>query len=243
MEKPGYCYCEASQNRLIMKIINKMKEEDKFRPKGVILDMDGLMLETERPLIPLWLQAGKHFGWDIKYETVINAIGKTGNDVRQLCMRDLGQDFPYDEFHDELGRLVILELEKGIALRPGLIFLLDRLSSMNMPFAVATSTQRKWAVWKLGIAGIGDRFSVMVCGDEVARKKPFPDIYLAAAEKLGLLPSECVGFEDSPAGLESLCAAGIRSVFVKDMVEPSEEVLSTVWRRYKDLAEAAEVIK
>ena len=200
------------------------------------------MLETEKPLIPLWFIAGKLFGREIKEETVLGAIGKAGKDVRELCMRDLGPDFPYDEFHEELHRLIGLELEKGIALKPGLLCFLDHLSSLSIPFIVATSTSRKWALWKLGKAGIADRFPLLVCGDEVSRGKPAPDIFLAAAEKLGLAPLDCVGFEDSPAGLQGLHAAGIRSVFIKDLIEPPEEILSTVWRVYGDLAEAAELL-
>jgi len=222
---------------------NKDKAEVKFCPKGVILDMDGLMLETEKPLIPLWIRAGRHFGREIKEETVFAAIGNTGDYVRQLCARDLGKDFPYDDFHKELNRIVALELEKGIEVKKGLTVFLDQLVSRNIPYVVATSTQRKWALWKLEKARVADRFSLLVCGDEVSRKKPAPDIFLAAAEKLGLAVSECVGFEDSIAGLQSLHAAGMRSVFIKDLVEPPEEVLSTVWRRYNDLAEAAELFK
>jgi beta-phosphoglucomutase-like phosphatase (HAD superfamily) len=104
---------------------------------------------------------------------------------------------------------------------------------------VATSTARERALWKLDRAGIAGRFDAVVCGDEVSRGKPAPDIFLLAAERLGVRPSECAGFEDSPAGLRSLHAAGIRSIFIKDLVEPEATVLSTVWRRYESLAEAA----
>lgn len=218
-----------------------MKDEEIFRPKGVILDMDGLMLETERPLIPLWIESGRLIGWEIKEETALSAIGKTGDDVRMLCRQDLGPDFPYDEFHEKLNRLAEQEMGKGIALRPGLIVLLDKLASLNIPFAVATSTRRKWALWKFENAGIAGRIGPMVCGDEIIRKKPAPDIFLSAAEKLGILPSECAGFEDSTVGLLGLHAAGIKAVFIKDMIEPSNEVLSIIWRRYGDLAEAAEL--
>ena len=220
-----------------------MKEKEIFRPKGAILDMDGLMLETERPLIPLWIETGRLMGRQIKETTALNAIGKTGDDVRMLCLNDLGPDFPYDEFHEKLNRLVEQELGKGIALRPGLIVLLDRLSSLNIPFAVATSTRRKWALWKFEKAGIADRIGPMVCGDEITRKKPAPDIFLAAAEKLGFLPSECAGFEDSTVGLLGLHAAGIKPVFIRDMIEPPDEILPIIWRRYADLAEAAELFR
>jgi beta-phosphoglucomutase-like phosphatase (HAD superfamily) len=93
----------------------------------------------------------------------------------------------------------------------------------------------------LGKAGIVERFSAFAFGDEVANGKPAPDIYLLAASRLGAAPRACVGFEDSPAGLRSLAAAGIRSVFVKDVVEPPPEVLAGVWRQCGDLAEAVDL--
>lgn len=219
-----------------------MKDID-FCPAGAIFDMDGLMLETERPLIPLWIEAGRLFGREIKEETVHKAIGKTGKDVRAVCIEDLGWNFPYDEFHNTLHYLITTKLEKGIAVKPGLVFLLDCLSARNIPVIVATSTRREQAVWKLEKAGIAERLPVMVCGDEIRKGKPDPEIFLAAAEKLKLSPSCCVGFEDSPAGLLGLHAAGIRSVFVKDVIEPPNEVLSTVWKRYGSLAEAAELFQ
>ena len=104
--------------------------------------------------------------------------------------------------------------------------------------AVATSTHRASALKKLALAGIEQRFTVIVGGDEVSWGKPAPDIYLLAAEKLKKQPSLCVGFEDSPAGLKALQAAGIRSVFIKDLIEPPRELLSAVWHECRDLAEA-----
>ena len=85
------------------------------------------------------------------------------------------------------------------------------------------------------------RFSAFALGDEVVNGKPAPDIFLLAAKRLGKQPDSCVGFEDSPAGLWGLHCAGIRSVLVKDLLEPEPEILATVWRRCVDLAEAAKL--
>ena len=81
----------------------------------------------------------------------------------------------------------------------------------------------------------------MVSRDDVKNGKPAPDIFLMAAEKMGLVASDCVGFEDSPSGLQGLHAAGIRSVFIKDVVQPPEEILALAWSRCKDLNEAIEL--
>ena len=217
-----------------------MTDEENFKPAAAIFDMDGLMLDTERPAIALWIKAGKTYGYTISEEIVLLTLGVSDDGIRALCERQYGRDFPFDKILEERNRLITEEFAKeGIVCRPGLIVLLDHLASLKIPVAVATSTHRETAVWKLRKAGVLDRFTVMVCGDEITRGKPAPDIFLLAAERLGRPPSVCVGFEDSPAGLRGLHDAGIRSVFVKDLVEPPEEILSTVWRRCGDLAEAA----
>ncbi|MCL2602457.1 MAG: HAD family phosphatase [Treponema sp.] len=216
-----------------------MNEITTIRPAAAIFDMDGLMLDTERLMIPLWQKAAAPLGWTIPLETSRRLIGLNGASMRALFATEFGEDFPYNEIVKEVIRMGDEQLETGIAHKQGLVTLLDHLSALGIPLAVATSTRRERALWKLQLAGILDRFEVIICGDEITNGKPAPDIFLLAAERLGKVPSECVGFEDSPAGLQGLHAAGIRSVFVKDTVEPSPEILATVWRICTDLGEAA----
>jgi len=213
-----------------------------FHPDGAIFDMDGLMLDTERPYIPLWSLVGKSFGWDISPELVQRAVGINSRDVRALFLQEYGADFPHEAITAKLEELIKKEFEKGVPHRPGLIVLLDHLASLGIPLAVATSTSRTKALWKLEKAGILDRFQALATGDEVANGKPAPDIFLLAAERLNQDPSRCIGFEDSPAGLRGLSAAGIRSIFVEDMVKPPEAVLATVWHTCADLSEAVHLI-
>ena len=218
-----------------------MKEGTKIHPAGAIFDVDGLMLDTESPVIGLWARAGKPLGWDIRADVVIRTIGIDAEGTRAIFLHEYGPDFPYERIRDEFRQLYYKEFEKGVVHKSGLFFLLDHLSSLGIPLAVATSARREAAVWKLQKAGILDRFAALVCGDEISNGKPAPDIFLLAAQRLGQKPFDCVGFEDSPAGLLGLHAAGIRSVFVKDLVDPPPEILATVWRCCADLAEAAEL--
>jgi HAD superfamily hydrolase (TIGR01509 family) len=215
-----------------------MRLRDNFRPAAAIFDMDGLMLDTERPMIPLWIEAGKSMGWEIKADMVIRTIGISADDTRKICIDELGEDFPYDTFRVHLRELYVNYFEKNIAHKQGLLPLLDHLASQKMPLAVGTSARRETAVWKLQKAGILGYFKALACGDEVERGKPAPDIFLKAAELLGVLPGQCVGLEDSVAGLLALSDAGIASIFVKDIVEPPEDILSTVWKRCNTLEEA-----
>ena len=219
-----------------------MKLDNLFCPSGVLLDMDGLMLDTESTTIPLWQETGRIMGLNITEESALRTLGRTGPDIRKSMIDDYGEDFPYDAFREKLHLLINEEYEKGINLRPGLLVLLDRLAAIKIPYAVATSTFRKIALFKLRKAGILDRFDIIVCGDDVKNGKPAPDIFLEAARRIGIPPDKCIGFEDSVAGLKGLHSAGIKSVFVKDLVIPGPDVLACVWRQYTDLAEAAKDI-
>jgi len=220
-----------------------MKTEIHFRPAAVIFDMDGLMLDTERLTIPLWDEAGQKFGYRIPFDVVIRMVGISSQNARAVLMREYGDDFPYEEIRDEFRLLCKREYEKGIPHKKGLDFLLEHLTAAKIPFGVATSTRRETAMENLEKAGILKYFAAITGGDEVANGKPAPDIFLLAAKKLGQPPSACAGFEDSPAGLRALAAAGIRSVFIKDLIDPPQEVLDTVWRTYGDLSEAVELFE
>jgi HAD superfamily hydrolase (TIGR01509 family) len=217
-----------------------MDTKEIFFPAAVIFDMDGLMFDTENLTIPFWEAAGKPFGYNITYDIVLRMVGISGEKARLVLLEEFGGGFPYEAICDEFRRLVKKEIEKnGVPQKPGLMYLLDRLRAAKIPLGVATSTRTARAVDLLGKAGIIERFKAITGGEEVINGKPAPDIFLLAAKKLGQPPAACVGFEDSTAGLRGLAAAGIRSVFIKDVVSPPREVLDTVWRRCNDLSEAA----
>ena len=221
-------------------IVSAMITQIPCIPGAVIFDMDGLMLDTERPVIDIWRQVATAKGWNVTTEVIHHTIGINEAATRALLINEYGLDFPYDEIRKEVAGIVIEKAEKeGIPHRPGLITLLDHLAHLRIPLGVATSTRKDIAIWKLQKANILERFRVFVFGDEVPQGKPAPDIFLLAAERLGKDPRDCVGFEDSPAGLQSLHRGGIRSVFIQDVVEPSPEILATVWHCCSDLAEAA----
>ena len=201
--------------------------------------MDCLLLDTERLETDLYIEISRRMGWPTSEAVLRMMIGVTENDTDAFYKKKYGADYPYREIWAAVKEEeTVIGDKEGLPLKPGLLALLDKLDSLEVPLAVATSTGRKRTEWKLRRSGIVDRFRVFSCGDEVERGKPNPDIYLLAAERLKVYPAYCVGFEDSPVGLTGLAAAGIPSVFVKDMAEPSPEILKTVWRRCNDLEEA-----
>jgi HAD superfamily hydrolase (TIGR01509 family) len=210
-----------------------------MKPIAAIFDLDGLMLDTERPFVDDFSAIAKNRGWDVESNVLIQTIGIDSNGTKKILSENYGGDFPYDEIYEEFVKAQRERFDRdGIAHRPGLLTLLDYLKEKNIPRAVATSTWGERARWKLERGGIIRYFDIIVSGDEIKHGKPAPDIFLRAAEKLGKKPEECAGFEDAPAGLRALHAANIRSIFIKDLLEPPPEVLSTVWKRCESLADA-----
>ena len=101
--------------------------------------------------------------------------------------------------------------------------------------AVATSTERSVAQRQLGGLGLWRRFSVVTTGDEVINGKPAPDLFLLAAERLGVEPSRCLVLEDSEAGVMAAHRAGMRVFCVPDIKEPPERVLALADGVYSSL--------
>ena len=106
--------------------------------------------------------------------------------------------------------------------------------------AVATSTARYRVVPLLGKAGIFERFASILCGDEVKKVKPDPEMYLKTAARLGVAPGNLLVLEDSRAGIAAAYAAGAIPVMVPDLLAPDEVTLGRAARVFGSLGEARE---
>jgi len=197
------------------------------RPCAVIFDMDGLMLDTERLALAAWQHASAALGVPCDVDVAQRMIGRNQADSAALVRAHYGADFPVDAVMARSAAAYeeIVERE-GIALKPGLEALLDWIAAERIAAAVATSTRRARALAKLERTGILHRFDAIVGGDEVARGKPAPDIFLAAARRVAHAPEHCIVLEDSEPGLRGAHAAGIASIMVPDLHPPSPDLLA-----------------
>lgn len=192
---------------------------------AVIFDMDGLMLDTERLAQIAWQKAGAERGFSFPVDVYLAAVGRTKQDTGIIFQQAFGASFPFDELYARKQELFYTMLEsEPIPTKAGLFELLDLVDELGLAKAVATSTARPLALKKLTTTGLLARFTTIVGGDEVAHGKPAPDIFLAAAARLGVDAARCLVLEDSEAGVWAAHAAGMTPIMVPDLKTPSTEV-------------------
>ena len=112
----------------------------------------------------------------------------------------------------------------GIPLKPGAAEALRFVAGRGLPLALATSAHREPALAHLRRLEVLAHFDVLVTREDVARAKPYPDLFLAAAERLGVAAADCLAVEDSPTGVQAALAAGMMTVMVPDVAPPTEEL-------------------
>ncbi|MFI4924961.1 MAG: HAD family hydrolase [Vicinamibacteria bacterium] len=195
------------------------------RPVAVILDMDGTLLDTEPLAARAWSDAAAAIGVAFDPSLAHRMIGRTFADCRALVVEHHGHDYPTDRLMSGWHAAYDAIVERdGVMLKPGVAALFDWLDAQGIARAVATSTRRERARTKLEHVHLWTRIDALVGGDEVARGKPAPDIFLAAASRLGVPAAACVVLEDSDAGVLGAIAAGMTPIMIPDLLPPSPAV-------------------
>jgi len=210
---------------------------------AVIFDMDGLMIDTERMAQQAWQRAGAEFGFTLPDALYLQAVGRTARATAELFRAGMGADFPFEAVYERKQHYLYTAIEEeGIPTKPGLLELLDLVDQQGLAKAVATSTARVLTIKKLTAAGLLHCFDTLVCGDEVPNGKPAPDIFLAAAAKLAVAPEACVVLEDSSAGIKAAHAAGMRAIWVPDLIQPTADITPLAYRVLPSLHQVVELL-
>lgn len=213
-------------------------------PKAILFDMDGLMLNSEPLYERAWQQAGTDLGIQIDHEFYLSCLGRRRSDS-QLALKQLfGEHFPTEIFwqkREQYWRHLVHQ--NGIPLQPGLLPLIDQIDALGLARAIATSNDSQSAIFCLQNAGLTGKFSTLLTGDRVAAGKPAPDIFLAAAQALGIDPVDCWVLEDSEAGIRGARAAGMTALMVPDMKAPSDEIRPLTHRILNNLSEVEQLLR
>ena len=210
--------------------------------RGAIFDMDCLLIDSERIWQGVWHEMAAARGITLADTFPGDICGTCGVRTREVLRRYFPTCDPEEVLGECSARVHELE-EHGVPLKPGVQTILEGLRAEGYRIAVASSSPMEMIRHNLRLDGIDGYFDVLTSGREVAKSKPEPDIFLLAADKLGLPPEECYVFEDSLSGVEAGYRAGCRAVMIPDLVQPTEDVRRMCWGIFRDLAEAWEAIR
>lgn len=213
-----------------------------MKPSAILFDMDGLMFDTERLSDELWIAVGARHGAAITSEQVNLLRGKSREGGKATFIELFGADFPYDECADEVIREMTQRLAVEVPLRPGLMELLNKMKAHGIPAAVASSTHRALVESNLRVAGVDGYFKAVVCGDDVSISKPAPDIFVLAAQRLGVDPAACLVLEDSHNGVRAGAAAGCRTIMIPDTEPCTPAIQKLTWAVMNSLSDVADLL-
>lgn len=211
--------------------------------QAVIFDMDGLMIDSERITFEGYQQYCRQYGHVLDRPTYLLCLGKPVRDVAEVFYQAFGRDFPFPSAVQAThARMAKVFEEQGVPVKPGLKPLLTRLHEAGIPCALATSSDRHRVDRILELAGLQQDFAAIICGDEVRRSKPAPDIFLKAAEALHVEPAHCLVLEDSEMGILAADTGGLPVICIPDMKEPEPDYARRCAAILPSLDQAAEWI-
>jgi HAD superfamily hydrolase (TIGR01509 family) len=211
--------------------------------KAVIFDMDGLLVDTETVIVRAMQHAAGGIGGELPFTTFQQMVGLQDAASDQIVVDHFGAGFDLEAWSKAVRAHANEAQAAGVAMKAGVVEILDFLKAAGLPCAVATSSSLAAVQRHLGHHCLLDRFDALITRDVKTRGKPHPDPYMKAAEALGVAPADCLALEDSHNGVRSASSAGMMTIMVPDMLDPTEEMESLCVRIAHDLHEVRELLE
>lgn len=212
--------------------------------KAIIFDMDGLMIDSERVTFECYQERLKDMNLTMDEEFYKTLLGKPIKGIYQRFYDVYGNDFPIENVIQDVHQLMAERFEtEGVPVKKGLVELLHYLKDNNYKTIVATSSNRDRVDKILAQAKLTEFFDDSICGDEVTKGKPNPEVFLKSCQKLGVNVDEAIVLEDSEAGIQASYDANIKVICIPDMKYPEKQYEEKTFKILKDLTEVTAYLK
>lgn len=209
---------------------------------GAIFDMDGLLFDTEPVYGQQWEKLAKVYGFTVSRQMMDELYGTNGIVMERIVKSYLPHLDPA-ELIRELFENARESLSKHVPVKPGAREILQYLKDQGVKIALASSSPLDIIERNLRLTDTASYFDAVVSGEHVTHGKPAPDIFLLAAEKLGLKASDCYVLEDGVNGMYAGIRAGCASIMVPDMVGPDDGIRQHCTGIFKSLFDVIEAMK
>lgn len=197
--------------------------------KGVLFDMDGVILDTEKLYTRFWQEAGIALGYPMTRDHALGMRALNREQAAKKLQSYFGPDVDYLQMKAKRIQLMDAYVNQhGIEPKPGIREILAFLKQGHIPCAICTASPEERIRNYLTPLGLVDSFDALCTVYQVPKGKPEPDIYLFGAKSLGLKPEDCLALEDSSAGILSAYRAGTMAVMVPDQDPPDTDTLGRI---------------
>lgn len=181
---------------------------------AVIWDVDGTLVDTAEMHFHAWARMAKQMGQPFSRHDFALTFGRRNPEIIRYLFHREFTDAEVTDIGERKEDYYRAEAEKGVQLLPGVRELIDALHSRGIPQGVGSSAPRANLDLILRLTNSSQYFEAIVGMEDTTRGKPDPQVFLVAAEKLGMPPDRCVVFEDAVAGVQAAKAGGMKCVAV-----------------------------
>jgi HAD superfamily hydrolase (TIGR01509 family) len=217
--------------------------ENTPRIRGVLFDMDGLVLDTEKLYSRFWMEALHFYGFPMTVEQSLKMRAANSKLGEEILRGFFGPSVNYQQCRAKRIELMDAYIARhGVEPKPGIFELLDALDAKGIPAAITSSSPTERIERHLGSVNLLHRFQKICSGYEVPWGKPAPDIYLHGAASLDLPPESCLALEDSPTGILSASRAGCVTVMIPDQDQPDADTKKLLHAKADSLLDVIELL-
>ncbi len=211
--------------------------------KCIIFDCDGTMFDTERIARTAWNKIFADHNITVADDFFDHITGGGKKELNRMLEANPKIEAVLPQISEYKHQILEDELKNGNINKKGLLELINYLKTSNLKVCVASSSKIDYVQHLVNSLDTDFKFDFIIGGDQVKQAKPDPELFLRAAKQVQVLPEHCLVLEDSKNGIKAAIAAKMHHVFIKDLIEPDNEMKNMLEFTCDDLSNVIALIE